>query len=76
MELSHMSRLIIFNISGKREIANRIIWLGVIMDLMHRNSQIFISQILGMCPNKGFCSTAEKHVTALMFISVSNILVQ
>lgn len=38
MELSHMSRLIIFNISGKREIVNRILWLGVIMDLMHRNS--------------------------------------
>lgn len=72
MEFNLMSCLIIFNISGKREIAKRIPWLIVIMDLICKNNEIFISQILGMYPNKGFCSTA---VTALMFISVSNILV-
>lgn len=59
MELNRVSCLIILNISGKREIANGILCLDVIMDLMCKNNWIFISQNLGMCPNKGFCSTVN-----------------
>lgn len=38
MELNRVSCLIILNISGKREIANGILCLDVIMDLMCKNN--------------------------------------